>query len=432
MSDKRMALAESLIASGAEIVGRYTAPLQTRLERGVRALRTANVGERDIVRIECLDEDERLVQAISCWAVAAVPWLFLGAESQVTGDAATVILSDYQEPVRCGRRAEEINPELAVLHETSGSTGPGRLVRRSVDSVRAEHIGYREGLFLSPSDTIRVPVSVSHSFGWGIALSAMFSGSHVDVRPFAKPSSVAADLDEGRANKIALTPAGARLLVSTVRRGTGKVSAALIGAGPVSDELDSAFERRFGTRVTRGYGSTETGGIFIGKKGLGQPIRGVRVLSPEQGSEGELVIQTDSPVLGYESEALRSSCDWNTRDVVRHDNSGQIWFRGRTGTGVRASGRFVNTEPMRASLAELEGVDNVTFAVIPRSAQPEMDDIFVVVAGGCLDRRAVERVVKSETSRRFVPHVKFVDRLPLNGIGKLDRNALTDWISRDV
>jgi acyl-coenzyme A synthetase/AMP-(fatty) acid ligase len=431
MSDGRRRLVDAVLTAGGKVNGIALDARDSGVAQFAGRLQRSGVGDGDLVLLAHLPPDAVLFAAVACWSLGAAPWISPRALDGAPPDEPSFIVRRNVEVERCEGTAGPAPESLAVVHETSGSTGEPKPARRSVDSIHAEQVGYRDGLSLREHDRVRVPLPVAHSLGWGVALSSLLSGCDVDVRPFSTPSSVAADLDHGHADTVALTPALARLLVATRRRGERSPRAVLVGAGHVSAELEAEFSRRFGAPITRGYGATETGGIFIGPVGIGRPIPAVEIVSPAIGSRGELVVATSTPVLGYLQEDVRRSTRWNMRDVVERDASGQVWFIERAPGAVRANGRFVDTGGVQAALGELEGVDEVTVVVLPRAGQPEFDDVFAVVGGRQVNREAVDRVVRAAASRGLVPRARIYDRLPRTELGKLDREALADWIRRD-
>ena len=119
------------------------------------------------------------------------------------------------------------------------------------------------------------------------------------------------------------------------------------------------------------------------------------------------------------------------RDVVERDASGQVWFVARAPGAVRANGKLVAVDAVHATLAELDGVDEVVFVTMPRAGQPEFEDVFVVVAGHQVDHQAVQDTVRAARVPGLVLRVRVLDRLPRTDMGKLDRQALTDWIGHD-
>ncbi|MFI6385850.1 class I adenylate-forming enzyme family protein [Nonomuraea sp. NPDC050540] len=419
MAEGRRHLAHTIVASGG-VIG---AP-------GHDVLSEAGVSEGDLVLLAALPPETLLTMAITCWSLGAAVWVSPRGFDRPPEPASVLVTADSE--VRRGPAVPGQAPEcLAVVHETSGSTGTPKLVQRSVASLLAEQIGYRQGLGLTPGDTVRVPLPVTHSLGWGVALSALLSGCRADVRACTTPASLAADLDTGQASHVALTPPLARLLVRTRPRGGERPRGILVGAGPASAELEAACQERFGVALTRGYGSTETGGIFIGPRGIGRPIPSVEIVAPGAGERGELVVTTSAPVLGYLGDGRPPATLWHTRDIVERDASGQVWFAERAEGSVRANGAFVDVGPVRQALAEIAGVRDVAFVVLPRAGQPDGDDVYAVVAGPRVDRATAEQAIRTTAHRGLVPRLRFYERLPRTVLGKLDRTALTEWIRRD-
>ncbi|MEU1290541.1 class I adenylate-forming enzyme family protein, partial [Kitasatospora sp. NPDC005856] len=421
--------------AGGRLDGSGPEATAARIDRCARWFRRAGVGDGDLVLLTGLAPDGLLAAVVACWSIGAAAWVTPRAQEEVRTGAATFVATAERtiEPT-APRQDEPTGPvpeALALVHETSGSTGEPKLARRSVDSLLAEHVGYREGLRLDAADTVRIPVPVAHSFGSGVALSALLSGCRLDIRPFSTPVGVAADLDRGLATKLAVTPALLSLLTRTRRRGDNRPQEILAGAGLVPDGLDAACMTRFGVPVTRGYGSSETGGILIGQQGLGQPIPSVKIVQPEVGARGELVVRTGTPVLGHAHEPIRTSLRWFTGDIVERDASGQVRFVERKPGALRANGKFLNTGPVQAALGAVEGVDEVAFVVLPRAGRTEFEDVFAVVAGSRIDRESAERALRSTTTDSFAPRLRIFDKLPRTGLGKLDRTALTERITRD-
>lgn len=439
MSKERRALAEAVLSSGGRLGEAPAEATVARVTRCADQYRRAGIKDGDLVLLTGLASDTLLTATVACWSVGAAAWATSREPEEIRADAAPFIVTPgpakegTAEVVveRCGVTGMPVPAVLGLVHETSGSTGGTKLAKRSIDSLLAEHIGYRKGMGLDTGDSVRIPVSAAHSFGSGVALAALLSGAQVDLRPFTTAAAVAMDLDQGNATKVAVTPALLRLLTRTRRRGDHQPQAILVGAGPVSDELDAACVARFGITITRGYGSSETGGTFIGPLGLGSPIPSVEIVSPEPGSRGELVVRTTTPVLGYAQEPVRDSLLWRTRDIVERDTSGQVWFVERKPGTLRTNGKFIDVGPVRAALGGVEGVTGVDFIVLPRDGYTEFEDVFVVVSGRPASREALEQALIVSAPPGFAPRLRIFDELPRTGLGKLDRTVLMEWIKRD-
>jgi hypothetical protein len=116
----RVALAESILSSGGELVGRSSLPVL--LEQAVAQLGSVDAGSDDVVRIECSGQEERLALAIASWARDAVPWLCPEPGSGIGQDISTIVATDDRSVVRRARPSAPLSPLLGCFHETSGST----------------------------------------------------------------------------------------------------------------------------------------------------------------------------------------------------------------------------------------------------------------------------------------------------------------------
>ncbi|MFJ3878465.1 AMP-binding protein [Streptomyces sp. NPDC090077] len=433
MSEARRGLAEAVLSSGGRIGGVLAEETASRIARYADQYGKAGVTDGDLLVFSGLRPETLLAAVVACWYAGAAAWVTPREPAALGAHGASfTVTPGPAEEITVDRHAAATVPVpsgLGLLHETSGSTAEPKLARRSVESIRAEHVGYRRGLGLEAEDTVRIPVPPAHSFGSGVALAALLSGCRVDARPFTTASGTAQDLDRGGCTTLAVTPAVLRLLTKTRRRGDCGPRAVLVGAGPVSDELDAACAARFGVPVTRGYGSSETGGMFIGSRGLGQPIPAVAIAGPEPGTRGELVVRTATPVWGYAHEPVRDSPLWRTGDVVERDASGQVWFVGREQGAVRANGRFVDVSSIRAALAGAAGVEEVEFLVLPRAGEAEFEDLYVAVSGRPPSRESVENALHAGAPPGVAPRLRIFPEFPRNTIGKLDRTTLTEWIT---
>lgn len=413
----RSSLADEVLATTAAVASSAgaSASLADLVHHSVRELREAGAASGSTVRVRPRSDGLELVKALACWRIGAVPWMSSGTSD--TDDRSDIEVIDEGTAAVMGQH-------VAVLHETSGSTGRPQLVMRSADSLVAEARGYRSGLGLVPGEGVRVAVPTTHSFGWGVSMAALQAGCRLDARPFAKPTSVAADVDQGRAAVLAVTPPGASLLARTQRTGTHRPRAFLIGAGAVSPRLEDAIAARFGVPSTRGYGSTETGGILIGHHGIGSPIEGLDVVAPAPGETGELVVRSSAGVLGYVGEARDPGADWHTGDVVERPASGPLRFVARHTGAVRLNGRYVDTLPIAAAVAGVRGVEDVAFVVTPRDNRPGIEDLVVVAAGRGVSSEEVWSAAQGEGAGESCPRVQVLESLPRTAIGKVDRAAL--------
>jgi acyl-coenzyme A synthetase/AMP-(fatty) acid ligase len=414
----RQELAARLLGGGARLCGVALSADRQDVAHICKMLRASGVMPGQVVELAGLPGPDLLVAIAAVWAVDAVP------RPSVAG-APLAGCHYVLSPSELRALAENLLLEhgvTALLHATSGSSAVAKVARRSVASILQEANGYREGLSLCSTDRVAVPVPVAHSFGSGVALSALLSGCDVYPDNQRLPSTLAAEVDGGTLNKVAVTPALGQLLARTRRSGTCTADAVLVGAGVLAEKLSVELADRFGAKVTVGYGSTETGGTFIGGSGLGAPIAGVEVVEPQIGQEGQLVLRTATPVLGYVNEELRTSPIWRTGDLVVHEAPSALRYVRRVSDElVRLNGSFVDVACLREAVEHMPGVSEHAFVVIPDQQSAGVEALYLVLATKAVTPPALVRQLPWRG-----PPVRIVTcgALPRNGMGKLDRVAL--------
>lgn len=241
---------------------------------------------------------------------------------------------------------------------TSGSTGLPRLVLRSDRSLLTEGERYLHGFGFAPTDRIVVALPLCHAFILGLALGgALVSGCTLHIVPRFIPRLTQRLLREGKASILPLVPATARLLCESfcddgpAPQGVRQI---IIGAGPVSPELEQTVIERLGRVPARNYGSSETGATLgttgqVVRDGVtGTALSGIEAVIMGEERPGSLFVRMDAPFLGYLSadtiDASRVSPDgwYSTGDLATQDEEGWIHVAGRIGEGLRRGGRFIH------------------------------------------------------------------------------------------
>ncbi|MCC9312339.1 AMP-binding protein [Kitasatospora sp. RB6PN24] len=426
----RQDLAARLLAGEAQLDGQALTTVADTVEEAADRLRQAGADETSLVAQEGLQGKELLVSTLAVWRLGAVPLPCRQRPETATGRTAFVI--DQSGTVRTPQASGTVAglDSTAVLHLSSGSTGQPKLVRRGVASVLAEAEGYRVRLGMTPRARVLVPIPLMHSYGWGFAVGALLNGCDVDAEPAVRVSQLARKIDDGWGEIVGLTPPVARLLTDTQRSGNAAgLRAAMVGAGPVSAELETAFQQRFGLRLSRGYGSSETGAIFIGEHGIGRPIPGIEVVHPAVGARGELRLRTRAPIEGYLGDEAPGPV-WHTGDIVDHDESGTVFFVERARPALRLNGQYVDAQALEKALRTVPGTSDVHLFTLAREATPELEDLFAVVAGPDVDPSGIDRALRDLAGDIPRPRVVVCNALPVDLVGKPDRQKLIEVVRR--
>ena len=220
--------------------------------------------------------------------------------------------------------------------------------------------------------------------------------------------------------------------------------------------LLTRFTERFGNDVYDGIGSAEMFHIYASNRpgdimpgSLGRAVDGyeIRILPTEATSAGEadvprgetgvMWVRGDSVASGYHLDRDRSwetfHGHWcRTGDLFRMDDAGYLWFSGRADSLFKVGGVFVAPLEIEECLSEHDAV--AMAAVIPaEEAGLVKPKAFVVRREGARHhdtgtlRVALQEHVKSRLSKHKYPRwVVFVDDLPRNDRGKVDRRTLIE------
>lgn len=353
--------------------------------------------------------------------------------------AALVADGDILQP---GADADVDLGDAALVLYTSGTTGPPKGVPVTMAAITACLDGLASAWGWTPEDRLVHGLPLHHVHGLVLGVLGPLhvgSGLHHTVRPtpdayaaadgtlyFGVPtvwSRIAADAAAARAL------ASARLLVSG--------SAAL--PAPVFD----ALEAQCGRAPVERYGMTETL-ITVAARAdeptvrgsVGRPLPGVRVrLVDDAGAEvadgsiGALEVTGPTVLSGYvhradATAAAFTSDGWfRTGDVAR-------WEEGGLRIVGRASTDLIKTGGYRVGAGEVEDALLRHPAVREAAVVGEPDDdlgqrIVAYVVAGDVDEAVLRQFVADTLSAHKRPRaVCFVDALPRNAMGKVDKTRL--------
>jgi benzoate-CoA ligase family protein len=221
------------------------------------------------------------------------------------------------------------------------------------------------------------------------------------------------------------------------------------------------FTERFGNDVYDGIGSAEMFHIYASNRpgdikpgSLGRAVEGytIRILPTDAegpgaeplppGETGVMWVKGDSVALGYFQDRDKSWQTFHghwcrTGDLFRLDEEGYLWFSGRADSLFKSGGIWVAPQEIEECLVTHSGV--AMAAVIPATQEGlQKPKAFVVVRDGEKARVAdgpardefrneLQEHVKSRLSKHKYPRwVVFVDDLPRNDRGKINRKVLIE------
>ncbi len=329
--------------------------------------------------------------------------------------------------------------DLASLIYTSGTTGRSKGAMLSHGALAANALALHDAWGFTPDDVLLHALPIFHVHGLFVALHcALLSGCPmIWLQKFSDPE-VLVGLD--RATVMMGVPTFyTRLLANpgfTQAKADG-VRLFVCGSAPLLPSTFAEFDARTGQRILERYGMSEaviiTTNPLIGERiagSVGYPLPGVALRISGGEATGVIEIKGPSVFSAYwrmpEKTAEEFTADgyFITGDVGRQDSDGRVWISGRAKDLIISGGYNVYPKEVELVLDELPAVTESAVVGVPH---PDFGEAVVAVVIGQGD----EAVMIAEARRQLAAYkapkrVMFVDELPRNAMGKVQKNLLRE------
>ena len=357
------------------------------------------------------------------------------------------------EAIPPAHTADEATPILIVY--TSGTTGRpkgamlshGALLWNARNSLALHD--------LTAADHVLTTAPLFHVGGLNIqTLPALHVGARVTLHPRFDPAATLHAIATERPTQTVLVPVQMKAMIdSPVWADTDLSSLRMVvtGSSMVPLPLIEAFHAR-GVPVVQVYGATETAPIAvclshadavrkIGSTGTPAAHCEARIVDAagnplEPGMHGEIVVRGPNVMSGYwrndtaTTEALKDGW-FHTGDIGHVDHEGYFYVNDRKKDLIVSGGENVYPAEIELILAECPSVAEA--AVVGR-AHPHWGEVPIAVVvpngGGDLDAETVLALFEDRLARYKHPaEVVFIDALPRNAMGKVQKHVLRDMIA---
>ena len=318
----------------------------------------------------------------------------------------------------------QIPPKACMGVMTSGSTGKSKLLWRDYHSW-ADFFPEQNRIFGVDEDTIIFcQGSLAFTGNLNIYMGVLAAGGTLIVTEKFRPRHWLQLMEQYAVNTIYLIPSKLMLLPKFMSVPNEQLRHIISGSQTMgrqeADKLLAVFPK---AEITLYYGASELNYItYIKDKDMtddrtviGQPFAGVGI------SINNEEIFIDTP---YHVENITLPFSLKDRGYV--DERGWLHFLGRTDDICNVNGRKVSSVKVTTALTDIEGV--VEAAVLSRHIA-DADVLVAFVASTTsytkqeLVRRLRERLEDYELPRQFI----FLEQLPRNESGKIDKLALEKW-----
>jgi malonyl-CoA/methylmalonyl-CoA synthetase len=378
----------------------------------------------------------------------------IGAKARVAtlgqhGDGSLAEAAVTASPVFA--TVQRANEDLAAILYTSGTTGRSKGAMLTHDNLASNALTLVDYWRFTAEDVLLHALPIYHTHGLFVATNViLFSGaSMIFLAKF--------DADEimrlmPRATSLMGVPTFyVRLLQhpGLTREATAHMRLFVSGSAPLLAETHRAFAERTGKPILERYGMTETnmntsnpydGDRIAGTVGFPLPGVSLRVADPETAKplpDGEIgVIEVRGPNVfsGYWRNPEKTKAEFRpdgyfiTGDLGKIDERGYVHIVGR-GKDLVISGGF-NVYPKEVE-TEIDGIPGVVESAVIGVPHADFGEgvtaVVVREKGAMLDEATILATLARTLAKFKQPkRVIFVDDLPRNAMGKVQKNVLRD------
>lgn len=345
------------------------------------------------------------------------------------------------------------NDPVFILY-TSGTTGFPKGALYTHKMLFWNSINTAMSLIVnSESRTINV-MPPFHTGGWNVLATPFFHhGGYTCLLKKFEPATVLDLLQKERVTLFMGVPTMLKMLSDEPAFEQADFSTLhyiIVGGEPMPVPLIEKWHTK-GVLIRQGYGMTEVGPNLtslhqsdaVRKRGsIGRPNFYVEIkIVDEQNREctpnqpGELLLRGPMVTPGYwrNRHATQKALEggwFHTGDLVRQDEEQYIYVVDRIKNMFISGGENIYPAEIERVIITHPDVAEATVVSIPDEKWGEAGRAFVVLRGGCqLTEAALLEFCSARLARFKIPKsVVFIDALPKNDTGKINRMALKEWV----
>ena len=347
--------------------------------------------------------------------------------------------------------------DLAAILYTSGTTGKPKGAMLSHNNLRSNAETLVDYWGFSESDVLLHALPLFHVHGLFVACHCtLLSGSKMLFLPRFDADAILKNLPDCTA-MMGVPTFYVRLLDRTEfdRERCRNIRLFVAGSAPLLEETFNTFYERTGHKILERYGMTETGMLtsnpltgerLPGTVGLPLPGVSVRVCDDAgkvlpQGEIGDIQVKGPNVFSGYwqrpekTAEEFTSDGYFKTGDVGKIDANGYVSIVGRSKDLVISGGYNIYPKEVESVLDGIEGVVESAVFGVPHPDFGEAVTAAVVLADSSAAPSPEEIILATKqllASYKVPKSIHFVDALPRNAMGKVQKNVLREQFQGQV
>ena len=343
--------------------------------------------------------------------------------------------------------------DIAALLYSSGTTGKPKGIMLSHGNISSNAESLVKAWGFQESDCLLHALPIYHVHGLFVALGCVFmTGSKLKWLESFDADVVLKSIPECTV-MMGVPTYYTRLLKRDLldSKLTEGIRLFISGSAPLLEETFNEFNQRTNHQILERYGMTETnmntsnplkGNRKPGTVGLPLEDVQVRVVDEEnnvlsQGEIGNLQIKGPNVFKGYWEMPEKTKEDFskdgffNTGDKGLIDEGGYVSIIGRSKDMIISGGLNVYPKEIEFLIDKIDGV--LESAVIGLSDEDLGEKVVAVIVSEeskTLDEKKVISEIKDQLAGFKAPkEVKFIDQLPRNAMGKVQKNILRETFS---
>ena len=340
--------------------------------------------------------------------------------------------------------------DVAAIIYTSGTTGQAKGVMLTHRNMGSNGLTLHKAWGWVPGDVLLHALPIFHAHGMFIATNcALLNGSKIlFMQRFDAPTVI--DLLPRATVFMGVPTFYTRLLAEPAfdRAACRNMRLFISGSAPLLEETFHAFRQRTGHTILERYGMTETvmntSNPYHGERipgTVGPPLPGIEARVADEdgnvlpiGEVGVLEVRGPNVFKGYWGMPEKSRSEFRddgffiTGDVARIDSRGYVSIVGRAKDMIISGGYNVYPKEVELLIDQMEGILESAVIGVPHPDFGEAVTAAVIREPGHGDRPQADDIIgrlKGEIANYKVPKaVFFVDALPRNAIGKIQKSRL--------
>jgi malonyl-CoA/methylmalonyl-CoA synthetase len=341
--------------------------------------------------------------------------------------------------------------DLAGLLYTSGTTGRAKGAMISHLNLASNALTLADIWRFTSDDVLLHALPIFHTHGLFVAINTtLVAGASMLFLPRFDADQIISLMP--RASVMMGVPTFYTRLLNNEKFGAEQTQGMRLfvsGSAPLLEDTHNAFRARTGKSILERYGMTETnmntsnpyeGDRRAGTVGFPLPGVDIRITEAESGAElgdgkiGILEVRGPNVFEGYwrmpekTAEEFRQDGYFITGDLARIDDQGYVVIVGRDKDLIISGGYNVYPKEIELEIDELPGIVESAVIGLPHSDFGEGVTAMVVAETGSeTNEQDIVNQISGRLARYKQPRrIFFVDQLPRNSMGKVQKNLLRD------